>query len=65
VYFWTGDLQRAEAISCPFDDDKQLHGCPLKIIGFSVDINAGMISLAPDYVSDICEGLIEFLATPG
>jgi hypothetical protein len=54
-----------EAIGCPFDNEKQLHGALLKVIGFLVDINAGMISLAPGTIGDVVSKTKNFLATTG
>jgi hypothetical protein len=53
-----------EAIRCPFEDKKQEHGSPLKIIGFWVDINLGTISLSPSSVIDIQLKINDFLVTP-
>jgi hypothetical protein len=53
-----------EAIRCPFEDKKQEHGSPLKIIRFWVDINLGTISLAPSSVTNIQLKIDCFLATP-
>jgi hypothetical protein len=54
-----------EAIGCPFDDEKQLWGPILKIIGFQVDINAGKISIMPGTIDDIVAKAQKFLATTG
>src|ERR1700722_18339721 len=54
-----------EFLGCPFDDEKQLAGCPLKIIGFSVDINLGSISLTPDSISSAVSSIGDFLNFPG
>lgn len=58
-------LQLWEAISCPFDNVKQLHGVPIKIIGFYVDIMKGTISLSPDSITDIVGKIDEFLHNSG
>jgi len=52
-------------VRCPYDDEKQLEGCPLKIIGFLIDINAGSISLSADSIIDILSGIDKFLSFPG
>lgn len=54
-----------EAIRCPSDDEKQLHGEVLKIIGFFVDINLGSISLTPSSIDDIISKINSFLEFPG
>ncbi|KAJ7150094.1 hypothetical protein C8R43DRAFT_838613, partial [Mycena crocata] len=54
-----------EAIGCPFEDEKQMHGTILKIIGFEVDINLGSISLTPSSITDIVEKIRIFLSHPG
>jgi hypothetical protein len=51
-------------IQCPFDDLKQEHGSPLKIIGFWVDINRGTISLSPDSIDEIISKIDSFLSSP-
>ncbi|KAF8814812.1 hypothetical protein BYT27DRAFT_7032718, partial [Phlegmacium glaucopus] len=53
-----------ERILCPFEDKKQQHGNPLKIIGFWVDANLGTISLSPDSVNDIVNKINNFLSVP-
>ena len=53
-----------EAIQCPFEDKKQEHGNPLKIIGFWVDANQGSLSLPPSSLVDIVDKIKAFLATP-
>jgi hypothetical protein len=53
-----------EKINCPFEDKKQEHGSPLKIIRFWVDVNLGTISFSPSSVADIQLKISNFLATP-
>ena len=50
-------LQFWDAISCPYDDQKQLHGSPLKIIGFWVDIG----SIPPAAVEEAINAISTFL----
>ncbi|KAF5335864.1 hypothetical protein D9758_016688 [Tetrapyrgos nigripes] len=52
-----------EFISCPFEDEKQDHGPMLKIIGFWVDINKGVLSLSPSSIKDLIARVSEFLLT--
>jgi hypothetical protein len=52
-----------EAISRPPEDKKQDHGEQLKIIGFWVDINLGMILLTPQSVDEIIVRIKSFLET--
>jgi hypothetical protein len=54
-----------EAISCPFDNEKQLSGPQLKIIGFHLDIDTGTISLNPQSIKSIVSQINHFLNTPG
>jgi hypothetical protein len=54
-----------EAISCPFDDEKQLSGQLLKIIGFHLDVDAGTISLDPQSIGSIVSQINYFLNYPG
>jgi hypothetical protein len=53
-----------DAISCPYEDKKQEHGSPLKIIGFWVDVNLGTISLSPSSIEDIVSKVQIFVSTP-
>ena len=53
-----------EHISCPFSDDKQLHGEDLKIIGFWVQINDGAISIPPSSTVDLQARISSFLSHP-
>ena len=54
-----------EHIGCPYDDKKQLSGCPLPIIGFWVDSIYGSISLPPTSITLMCEEISTFLSYPG
>lgn len=54
-------LQFWDQISCPYEDKKQVHGSPLKIIGFWVDINAGSISVPPSSVEEAVTAISDFL----
>lgn len=47
-----------------YEDRKQEHGSPLKIIGFWVDIVEGSISLHQSSIDDIVSKINAFLATP-
>jgi hypothetical protein len=51
-------------VLCPYENRKQSHGACLKIIGFWVDANRGLISLSPESVDDIMQQLQEFLKSP-
>ncbi|KAG9221044.1 hypothetical protein CCMSSC00406_0005517 [Pleurotus cornucopiae] len=53
-----------DAIKCPYEDRKQEHGSPLKIIGFWVDIVEGSISLHQSSIDDIVSKINTFLAMP-
>ncbi|KAF8809907.1 hypothetical protein BYT27DRAFT_7222240 [Phlegmacium glaucopus] len=53
-----------ERILCPFEDKKQEHSNPLKIIGLWVDVNLGTISLSPDSVNKIITKINNFLSVP-
>lgn len=50
-----------DIISCPYEDKKQLHGSPLKIIGFWVDVNFGTISIPPSAITEAIEAISTFL----
>lgn len=52
-----------DQISCPYDDKKQVHGSPLKIIGFWVDINHGTITIPPSSIADGIKAITTFLST--
>jgi hypothetical protein len=52
-----------DSISCPYDDKKQEHGSPLKIIGFWVDINLGSITLSPPSIDDLVGKVKTFLSS--
>ncbi len=52
-----------DIIHCPYEDKKQLHGNPLKIIGFWVDANLGTISIPPSAINDAIAAIDTFLAT--
>lgn len=52
-----------EAIGCPFDDNKQVHGPLLKIIGFYVDMNNVSISLTPSAITDVIASIDKFLSS--
>ena len=51
-----------EQVSCPYDLIKQVQGSPLKIIGFWVDINKGMISLSLESMDNIILNIDAFLS---
>ncbi|KAF5366749.1 hypothetical protein D9758_006543 [Tetrapyrgos nigripes] len=51
-----------EFISGLFEDDKQDHGPMLKIIGFWVDINKGVLTLSPSSIKDLIARVSEFLS---
>ncbi|KAF9497384.1 hypothetical protein BDN71DRAFT_1544647, partial [Pleurotus eryngii] len=53
-----------DTIRCPYEDRKQEHGFPLKIIGFWVDIVEGSISLHQSSIDNIVLKINTFLATP-
>jgi hypothetical protein len=53
-----------DAISCPYEDKKEEHGSPLKIIGFWVDVNLSSISLSPSSINDVINKVQIFLSTP-
>src|SRR3954454_8696269 len=53
-----------DAIRCPYEDKKQEHGVPLKIIGFWVDTNLGTITLTSDSKDHLFLAIREFLNTP-
>lgn len=55
-------LKLWDNISCPYDNTKQPHSHPLKIIGFYVDMNLGTITLSPDSILDINSKIETFLA---
>ncbi|THU96559.1 hypothetical protein K435DRAFT_858422 [Dendrothele bispora CBS 962.96] len=53
-----------ESIRCPFEDEKQLDGAQLKIIGFWVDTIKGSISLTSDSIQALVSDINTFLSTP-
>ncbi|THU84075.1 hypothetical protein K435DRAFT_870667 [Dendrothele bispora CBS 962.96] len=53
-----------ESIRCPFEDEKQLDGARLKIIGFWVDAIKGSISLTSKSIQALVSDINTFLSTP-
>ena len=51
-----------DRIRCPYEDKKQLHGSPLEIIGYTVDINRGTICMSSQKVKDTKEAISTFVS---
>ncbi|KAF8816454.1 hypothetical protein BYT27DRAFT_7184001 [Phlegmacium glaucopus] len=54
-----------DVIGCPWKEKKQEFGTELKIIGFYVDINCGMLTLTDDTIADIVDAVRTFITTLG
>ena len=54
-----------DEIGCPWKNSKQEFGESLKIIGFHVNINNGLLTLTDESLSNIISTVKTFLTTPG